>query len=230
MVAQFMAISLFLLAFSYLFNSEENKNNRVVAYTLCAYAATVHSSGLVFMVVMIGLDFLRISKKTLIMLSIGLPTIGLLLHGVLTKLLTRVVDSTRFSGYIGSYFQGQTSYSTLIIETAVVIFMILTLIVYNSESELFHYKFLFFESIALFLIIFQFSLPLMYRMAFYFASCHILTIPRFLSLIKINYLRRTVSIGILICLAIWLWSYPISGNYDGFLPYTSYFSPFDSYE
>ena len=229
MISQFLAISLFLLAFALLMRPERTGRQRIAAYVIMAFASTVHVSGVVVTLTLAALDMLRPSKRTSLALAAVFPCAALILHGPLTGVINAVYGGTRFSAYAGSVFQGQSSYSALLIETAFVLFMGVVLAWRHAEATAVHGFALICESMALTFAIFQSTVPLMYRMGFYFAAFHILTVPVFVRLLPYRYMRVAAATAIVVCLACWLYLYPIRGNYDEFLPYTFAFDHMASF-
>lgn len=225
MVSQYFGVALLLLSFALLNTSKIKKADVFVAFILIVFAVSVHSSGIVTGLIIIILYIAndRLSAELLVKISICLPLCVFLFKSVIVNLLLPIIEKTRFSSYINSVFDGRSTMSILLIELFFFALYLILVLKYRDSVGKYEALGLLFESIAISFALLQNALPLMDRMAYYFAAFHILTFPRMVALIKPPIVRCMTVIGVCCFLATWLYLYPISGNYDSFQPYMSIF-------
>lgn len=225
MVSQYFGIAFLLLSFALLNTGKVKRTNAIIAFILIFLAVSVHSSGIIVGLVLIVLFFLKdkLSIRFLIKISCFLPICVFLLKSVIVSILLPIIEKTRFSSYINSVFDGRSARSILLIELFFFIMYLILILKYKNNVGKYEAFGILFESLAVSCALLQNALPLMDRMAYYFAAFHILTFPRIVSLIKSPILKCLSVVSVCCFLATWLYLYPISGNYDNFQPYMSIF-------
>lgn len=225
MVSQYLGIASLLLSFALLNASEVKKSRVLIALVLTVFAISVHLSGIIAGIVIMCVYIFKdkISVGLLMRISACLPLCTLVFKSLIVKLLLPVIEKTRFSSYVNSVFDGRSSMSILIIELFFLMIYFVAIIGHRDSVGKYEVLGLFFESIAVSFALLQSNLPLMDRMAYYFAAFHILTFPRIIQLIKSPILKYITVIAVCCLLGTWLYLYPISGNYDSFQPYMSIF-------
>lgn len=228
MVAQYTAIAMFLLAFALLFGRKESVPNRAIGIVCVILGVCIHSSGVIVAVAFVIIALLKNFNNLLLKISIIIPIVFFLLRSVLVTLVLRFMSQTRFASYIDSVFQGRDSLSMVLMEAFFFIIMLIILLKWKKNASRMHYIAFFMESIALSVSFLQ-GVPLMFRIAFFFASFHIITFPLFLRLIPNIYIKIGIGAFVLIFVTIWFFTYPVQGNYDTPLPYAFSFDPYSTY-
>lgn len=225
MVSQYFGIAFLLLAFALLNANKINKTNVIIAFILIFFAISVHSSGIIVGLILIALFIFnsKLSVKLLVKVSCCLPLCVLVLKSVIVGLLLPIIEKTRFSSYINSVFDGRSTMSILLVELFFFVVYFILVLKYKDTVGKYEAFGMLFESLAVSCVLLQDALPLMDRMAYYFAAFHILTFPKMVRLIKSPILKYLSIVGVCCFLATWLYLYPISGNYDNFQPYMSIF-------
>lgn len=214
LIAQYTAIGLICLAFSFLL-----KRSYIPSFILLAIATTVHSSASVFFAYFFFFLLLKRTKSRSRLTALYV-TIVVVFAGVAGKLFPVILKHTRFGVYYSRDNTDLNSTSMIVI-SALVVFLMVS--VYMAEekarSSLSYNFFLAIQLMALFSSLLQPVVPLMVRMAMYFSFFEIYAIPLALKTIsgkQLRFIGYTVALFVFVA---WFYMYPVSGNYYQVIPY-----------
>lgn len=229
MIAQYLSISILLLSFSLLFSDTKRKKNIATSIVLLILASCIHLSAVIVSFTIIFLYYCRkMSSRRLFYISLAIPILTLILKKPLTSISLSIMSKTRFGGYLNSIFADYESTSTLFVQLFITLAMFTIVGMNLSCCNTLAISSLTLQSLALSCALLQ-EVPLMFRMAFYFAGFHIITLPKVLNLASNKMLKNTIASAITIFLVTWFALYPVAGNYDEPLPYTFSFDTTYSY-
>ncbi|RYQ46379.1 EpsG family [Bifidobacterium pseudolongum subsp. globosum] len=220
MIAQYLSISILLFSFSLLFSNMKKNKSIIIPLLLLLFASCIHSSAILVSITIILLYFLKnISPYKLFYISLALPILALILRKPLTSLSLSIISKTRFGGYIYSVFADHESTSILFVELFITLTMFVIVGLNLPHCSIHTISSLTLQTLALSCALLQ-GVPLMFRIAFYFAGFHIISLPKIINTIP-NIFKRIIVVTIItIFLTTWLILYPIAGNYDAPLPYS----------
>lgn len=225
MIAQYTAVVFLLLAFSIYFGRRKFIHRKAISTVLTVLAPTFHVSAVFPAIILLILFYKQnITKETIVKVSIIAPIVTLAIRPFLTRIVLFIISHTRFDVYIDSEFVGIESKSLLYIETIIFIIISISVVLHIKECSVVDTFILLFSSISVCFILLQ-SIPLMFRLVFYFSAFNVIGLPIILKQYTIRWQRYAISAFILLLLACWFYLYPYPKNTDGFLPYAFIFSP-----
>lgn len=240
LVRQYIAVALVMLG--YQFFTSENKKKAYIGFIICAILAfLMHSSSIICFAI------LFFNKKNLVSIKWVIPVsiFVLILNQNIMKILTPIIENTRFNVYlIGKFAGGELSLLTIIENFAVYIFMYSIYYYYkknNKNIEKEGITYLNIQGLALLCTVAGVIHMQFLRIAIYFWIFQILSIPYYLEYvpyekiadlietkfnkkISINTVKNAVySIVIIGFIAIFIYT-NVLNNDNGVIPYQTIFS------
>ncbi|MCI1210900.1 EpsG family protein [Bifidobacterium tibiigranuli] len=219
-MAQYLAMAFTLLAIALYI-----KKRYILSSAVLAIAVLNHLSSLVLLIIPLSdlLFHFKLPKLSRYLIS-AFPILALALSGSVVSILNKLYLGTRFSYYESSWFNNDYLDKTLIIINALFwILGIVLLIIQNPEIENTPLDiFLVLQSIGLSLSLLQGSLPLLYRIIWFFMFPQVILLLKLLDSEKGNRLFILIlKIVIIILFAIWMVMRPMKNNTDMVVPYVS---------
>lgn len=240
LVRQYIAVVLIMLGYQFL--TSENKKKAYIGFIICAILAfLMHSSSIICFAI------LFFNKKNLVSIKWIIPVsiFVLILNQNIMKILTPIIENTRFNVYlIGKFAGGEISLLTIIENFAVYIFMYSIYYYYkknNKNIEKEGITYLNIQGLALLCTVAGVIHMQFLRIAIYFWIFQILSIPYYLEYvpyekiadlietkfnkkISINTVKIAVySIVIIGFIAIFIYT-NVLNNDNGVIPYQTIFS------
>jgi hypothetical protein len=213
----------------------DGKKNKIFVLLLLFIAVSLHSSAILPAIIIALIPLFNFRKKIILTFSVALPAICLVLYRPINNLLLLVAASSRFDYYLQSSWDevytvdGRHSLSSILIEGAVLSFMVITLFFYRGEIQPVHYAGLILQSIAFSLALLQGEVPLLERIIFYFAVFQVLTLPMFIRLIRTKQLKVLIVFVVIATYSIWFFLYVVPSDLDEVIPYFSVFNPMHAF-
>lgn len=240
LVRQYIAVVLIMLGYQFL--TSENKKKAYIGFIICAILAfLMHSSSIICFAI------LFFNKKNLVSIKWVIPVsiFVLILNQNIMKILTPIIENTRFNVYlIGKFAGGELSLLTIIENFAVYIFMYSIYYYYkknNKNIEKEGITYLNIQGLALLCTVAGVIHMQFLRIAIYFWIFQILSIPYYLKYvpyekiadlietkfnkkISINTVKNAVySLVIIGFIAIFIYT-NVLNNDNGVIPYQTIFS------
>ena len=240
LVRQYIAVVLIMLGYQFL--TSENKKKAYIGFIICAILAfLMHSSSIICFAI------LFFNKKNLVSIKWVIPVsiFVLILNQNIMKILTPIIENTRFNVYlIGKFAGGELSLLTIIENFAVYIFMYSIYYYYkknNKNIEKEGITYLNIQGLALLCTVAGVIHIQFLRIAIYFWIFQILSIPYYLEYvpyekiadlietkfnkkISINTVKNAVySLVIIGFIAIFIYT-NVLNNDNGVIPYQTIFS------
>ena len=240
LVRQYIAVVLIMLGYQFL--TSENKKKAYIGFIICAILAfLMHSSSIICFAI------LFFNKKNLVSIKWVIPVsiFVLILNQNIMKILTPIIENTRFNVYlIGKFAGGELSLLTIIENFAVYIFMYSIYYYYkknNKNIEKEGITYLNIQGLALLCTVAGVIHMQFLRIAIYFWIFQILSIPYYLEYvpyekiadlietkfnkkISINTVKNAVySLVIIGFIAIFIYT-NVLNNDNGVIPYQTIFS------
>jgi len=184
-VRQYVAFALVLLGYQFLM--DENKKRAYIGFVICAILAfLMHSSSIICFIILIMTKKKIMNAKWVIPLSVLI----LILNKNIMVILTPIIKNTRFNVYLtGKYTAGELSF--LQIAENLIMYLGMYFICYfkkkqGNEIDKQGITLLNIQGMAVLLTVSGVIHALFIRMAAYFVSFQIISIPYFLSILQFN--------------------------------------------
>lgn len=230
MQAQYFAAALCLVAISLLVF----QGKVLLSLLSCLAAAMFHMTSLImFPILLLGAYLYKIRDKQqryiLLSVCLAFPLLSVLLRGIIPYTLQSLLSGSRFAGYFGSSFDDNDFATDLfLINFAIYVAMIAIILVkfIRSESPNGSARQIImaalFQSCALSASILTGSVPLIYRIAYYFMISHVVLLEPVTKLLS----RRMAQMGlfaVLVCFSLVHFLFLSPGDSDRVIPYHSIF-------
>lgn len=221
---QYLASALMLLSCCLLLRKCKT---RIVPVGCCVLAISIHLSSAVLLIVWLPLFFKCFEKKrqiNLLLVSL-LPILALLFRGAVPTLL-HLLESTPYGGYLGSsYDDGEFSWQLLLINLCIFLFMLYAFHHFEKLDSGTAKFFLLTQSIALSLSCLTGTIPLLYRVIYYFMFLQVVSVPLFT--LSLNKNRLMASILAVLLFGLVQFAYLLPKDTDWVVPYCSVFNTED---
>lgn len=202
------------------------QRKRVLSVLCLLIAVGLHSSAIIMvapLLTMVIVERLGVRLKIVAFAMILIPIAAILIRPFLESIVQAVL-SERFSGYFGSsHDDNQFSGYLFVVNLAVYLFT-LTVLLRQKKHEVSCCYLALIQAFSLAASILTGTVPLAYRLVFYFMFSQVLLVPLLSDYISKRKVKICVEWGIILCFAAVQFVYLLPQDTDGVIPYCSIFS------